>query len=155
MIFESTFDVPILKEELWSSFVDHPELLIPLLPDCREFEIISENEYNAKFKVGISSIKGTMKFHFFDIEKKIPSQIKLKGRGTGIRSVVDMETIINLENIPDGSTKILLNSDIKVSGLIAGVGGRLIHMFTEKKINELYKSIKEDIENKSGIIPTC
>jgi len=130
MIFEKTFEVPVPREKLWSSFVEHPELLIPLLPDCQEFETISENEYKAKFKVGISSIKGTMNFQFFVIEKKSPSQIKLKGHGTGISSVIDME----------------LNSDIKVSGLIVSVGTRLLHTFTEKKVNELYKSIKEDIE---------
>jgi len=146
MIFEKTFEVPVPREKLWSSFVEHPELLIPLLPDCQEFETISENEYKAKFKVGISSIKGTMNFQFFVIEKKSPSQIKLKGHGTGISSVIDMESIISLENTPDGSTKVLLNSDIKVSGLIVSVGTRLLHTFTEKKVNELYKSIKEDIE---------
>ena len=146
MIFEKTFEVPVPREKLWSSFVEHPELLIPLLPDCQEFETISENEYKAKFKVGISSIKGTMNFQFLVIEKKSPSKIKLKGHGTGISSVIDMESIISLENTPDGSTKVLLYSDIKVSGLIVSVGTRLLHTFTEKKVNELYKSIKEDIE---------
>ncbi|MDY6863792.1 MAG: SRPBCC domain-containing protein [Thermodesulfobacteriota bacterium] len=154
MIFGGAFDIPITREKMWSSFVEHPESMIPLLPDCQEFETISENEYKAKFKVGISSIKGAMNFQFFVIEKNSPSQIKLTGHGTGIRSVVDMESIINLEIIPDGGTKVLLNSDIKVSGLIASVGTRLIYTFTEKKINEFYKSIKEHVEKELDVIAT-
>jgi len=143
--FEGTFDVKAGKEKVFDFLLD-PNALANCLPDLQKVDVISDDEFKVLVKVGISFIKGDMAMTFKVIERERPSHAKLQARGTGLGSSVDMTNVFDLSDGPDGGTSMKWSADASVGGMIASIGQRLLDTGAEKMVNELFASIKENLE---------
>lgn len=144
MHFEGTFTVQEQREKVWSFLMD-PVSLGNCLPDLKKLEVISEDRFNAKIRAGISFIKGDFFFRFSVEEKRAPSYAKLKARGTGAQSSIDLDADMNLTETSDNATMILWKAEAHVRGLLASVGQRLLQSAADKIVNQLFKSIESHI----------
>ncbi len=143
--FEGTFDVKADKEKVFDFLLD-PNALANCLPDLQKVDVISEDEFKVKVKVGISFIKGDMDMTFKVVERDRPKHAKLQARGTGLGSSVDMTNVFDLIDGPDGGTSMRWKADANVGGMIASIGQRLLDTGAEKMVTELFDSIKTNLE---------
>ena len=144
MKFEGTFTVKATKETVWKFLMD-PNAIARCLPDLQEMQVIDEDRFNATIKAGVGFIKGIFKFQFSIADRNPPIHAKLIGHGTGTGSVIDMETVFDLQE-ENGGTSMKWVADAKVGGMIAGVGSRLMESASAKTIKDLFDSIRKELE---------
>lgn len=144
--YEGSFEVPAPKERVYG-FLTDPRQVSGIIPDLEGLEPVDENNFRVKAKVGISFIKGSMSFMFTFLERRPPSYAKLKGRGTGLGSSVDLEMAFTLEDRQGGGTLIRWSADANVGGLIAGVGSRLLDSAAERYIKQVTNGLQEKLRS--------
>lgn len=146
MKFDGTFDVKAPREKVWG-LISKPDNMVKCIPDLKEFEILGEDKFKASIKAGVGFIRGTLNFTFTLSDKTPQSHAKLSGHGTGTGSTVDLETIIDLSELPEGGTRMIWKAEAKIGGLIASVGQRLIEGVAQKTVTKLFDALKEELEN--------
>jgi uncharacterized protein len=144
MHYEGAFDVPATKEKVFD-FLDDPKRVTRIFPDVQSVRVIDENNFQMKAKVGLSFIKGTMDVKLTVVEKKRPTFSKLKARGSGLNSAVDLETAFTLEDGPGGGTHVKWAADAKISGMMASVGSRLIDAQADKYVKQTIASLQKSL----------
>jgi len=141
---KGSFDLKAKKEDIYKFFLD-PNRIAKCLPDLQELKVKDSDNFDAKFKVGIAHIKGTVSFNFTIAEKIENQGAKLVGKGSGVGSVIDLTIVFNLEDLPDGITRVNWEADLKIGGMLAGIGSRLLSPITKKNTEQLIKNIKKEI----------
>jgi carbon monoxide dehydrogenase subunit G len=95
--------------------------------------------------VGVGLIKGDFKFNLAIVEKQAPNKARLKGSGSGSGSSVDIDTSIQLAEVPNG-TKLDYQADVKIGGIMAGLGQRLIGGATEQAMARMFDCVRRELE---------
>jgi carbon monoxide dehydrogenase subunit G len=145
--FEGTFTVKAPIKRVFATVLD-PRQISECMPDLQRLDVKSPEEFTAVVRAGISFIKGDFTMNFRVVEKKPPSHAKLVSRGSGIGSVVDLDTSLDLSESGDGQTTMNWKADAKVGGRIASVGQRLLNGQAEKIIKELFGCLQRKLESR-------
>ncbi len=127
-------------------FLIDPKKVAGCFQDIQSIEILDPETFRAKIKTGISYIKGTFDFEFKISEKNSPIKATLKGKGTGRGSVIDLDTRIELNEMGAGATKVIWDSEVRISGTIAAAGARILEMAAGKLITLLFMNIRNELE---------
>jgi uncharacterized protein len=144
--FEGTFNTKAQKDKVFA-FVLDPNQISQCMPDLQKLEVKSADDFTATVKAGVSFIKGDFVIHFTTTDKTPPTHAKLNGRGNGIGSTVDLETVLDLSDAQDGGTTMKWSAEAKIGGRIASVGQRLISGQSEKIIKSLFDCLQGKLAN--------
>src|SRR3989475_8982571 len=101
-----------------------PKQISKCMPDLQKLDVKSKEEFTVVVKAGVSFIKGDFTLNFRLVESEPPAHAKLVARGSGIGSVVDLETIIDLSDSGDGETTMKWQAEARVGGRTTSVGER-------------------------------
>ena len=83
------------------------------------------DHFEAKIKVGISLVRGTMDMKFAISEKRDQNHARLVADGSGAGSKMHIDSVIDLTPDPEG-TKMTWAADADISGLMAGIGSQIL-----------------------------
>jgi uncharacterized protein len=145
MHYDGSFEVPLPRQKVFE-FVMDPSRITSIFPDVQDVKIIDENNFTLKAKVGISFIRGMMDVKMSIVERNAPSFARMKAKGNGLSSSVELENTFTLEEAAGGSgTLVKWAADAKISGLMASVGSRLIDAAAQKYVGEIIGSLKEKL----------
>ncbi len=144
MHYEGSFDVAAPKEKVYD-FVTDPEKVTSIFPDVQSVKVIDATNFALKAKVGMSFIKGVMDVKLSLVENKRPTFTKLKARGTGLNSSVDLESTFTLEDGAGGGTRVKWSAEAKISGMMASVGSRLIDSAADKYVKQIIGSLEKKL----------
>jgi len=128
------------KEKLWEFIVD-PGKIGKCLPDLKTLQVESADKFVAIIRVGVGPIRTDFKFRIEIIGKEPVNRVRLRAVGSGSGSSITLDTTIDLEEIPDGS-QLVYRSDVKVAGVMASLGQRLIKETADKTISGIFECIK-------------
>lgn len=144
MHHEGSFDVPAAKEKVYD-FITDPNKITTIFPDVQNVKVIDENNFTLKAKVGMSFIRGTMDVKGAMSEKKRPTTAKLKARGSGLNSAVELDSTFTMSDGEKGGTHVTWSADAKISGMIASVGSRLIDAQADKYVKQIIGSLQKKL----------
>jgi uncharacterized protein len=144
MHYDGAFDVTGNKEKVFD-FLTDPKKMTTIFPDIQNVKILDENNFTLKAKVGMSFIKGTMDVKGTISEKKRPTMAKVKARGTGINSSVDLDSIFTIADGANGGTHVTWSADAKISGMMASVGSRLIDSASDKYVKQIIGALQKNL----------
>jgi len=139
MKFEGEVQVPISAEQLWN-YIINPEKIASCFPGLKS--ITKEgDEYKVVGTTGIGFIKGDYKasVKFIKIDEANRS-VTLYAKGSGLNSNIDINAVLN---VLDNPTRLKYSADVKISGILASVGARLIDPAVNKILNDLFECIKK------------
>jgi len=143
--YDGSFEVPVPKQKVYD-FVMDPAKIASIFPDVQDVKVIDENNFTLKAKVGISFIRGMMDVKMNIVERRPPSFARMKAKGNGLSSSVELENTFNIEDAGSG-TLVKWAADAKISGLMASVGSRLIDAAAQKYVAEIIGSLKEKLSS--------
>ena len=147
MHYDGSFDVPVAKQKVYE-FVMDPMKITSIFPDVKDVKVIDENNFTLKAKVGISFIRGMMDVKLAIVERTPPTYAKMKAKGNGLSSSVELENTFTMEDGPGGvGTVVRWAADAKIAGLMASVGSRLIDAAAQKYVTEIIGSLKEKLSS--------
>ena len=144
MNFEGSYDVKAPRERVWAYVID-PNKIGKCLPDLKSLEVQGDDKFTAVVRVGIGPIKSDFRFRLEIVEKTPPAHARLKGSGIGSGSSVDLDTSIDLTEI-EGHTRLAYRADVKVGGVMAGLGQRMMGSATERTVNEVFECVRREVE---------
>ena len=144
MNFEGAYEVKAARDKVWEFIID-PNRIGKCLPDLKSLEVEGEDKFKAIVRVGIGFMRGDFNFQLAIVEKTPPSHARLTGTGSGSGSKVDLDTSIDLIE-ENGGTKLVYKADLKIGGVMSGLGNRVIAGTTEKTVNEVFASAKRQLE---------
>jgi len=145
--YDGSFEVPVSKQKVFDFIMD-PERITSIFPDVQDVKVIDANNFTLKAKVGISFIRGMMDVKLNIAERTPPAFAKMKAKGNGLSSSVELENTFTLEDAAGGSgTLVKWAADAKIAGLMASVGSRLIDAAAQKYVAEIIGSLKEKLSS--------
>lgn len=145
MHYDGSFEVQAPKQQVYA-FVTDPTKITSIFPDVHDVRQIDENNFALKAKVGISLVRGMMDVKMTIVERNPPNFAKMRAKGNGLSSSVDLENTFTMEDAPGGrGTIVKWAADAKISGLMASVGSRMIDAAAQKYVNEMIGSLKQKL----------
>jgi uncharacterized protein len=137
--------VPGSQQTVWNLLLD-PQTLARTLPGCESLEPVGENQYKMRMKLAISSVQGLFDTTVHLQDPIAPTSYRLEIDGKGKIGFVKGGGTFRLE--PDGETATVVHyeGDVRVGGLIAGVGQRLLDMTSKMLIKRFFSSLTEIVE---------
>lgn len=131
--------VPASPEMVWQTLVD-PAKLASVIPGCHELNLVGENEYEAVVTLGVGPVSGRFKARIKLSDMDPPNSLTLSGdvngplgssRGSGHVSLVPSAA----------GTEVSYDYEIKISGKVAAIGGRMLDNATRMVINQFFKRL--------------
>ena len=141
MMFEGSYELTVPQKTIWDFIID-PARIGKCLPDVKSLEVESESKSIAVIRVGVGPIRTDFKFRIEIVEKQPISHVRLKATGAGSGSRIDLDTVIDLGESAGGCT-LSYRSDVKVGGLMAGLGQRLMKDTADKTISGIFECIRQ------------
>jgi len=147
MHYDGDFVVPASKQKVYDFVVD-PAKITSIFPDVQDVKVIDKDNFTLKAKVGISFIRGMMDVKMTVVERNPPSFARMRAKGSGLSSSVELENKFNIEDAPGGAgTRVKWAADAKIAGLMASVGSRLMDAAAQKYVSEIIESLKEKLSS--------
>jgi carbon monoxide dehydrogenase subunit G len=143
LMFEGTYELTVDQKTIWNFIID-PARIGKCLPDLKSLEVESENESIAIIRVGVGPIRTDFKFRIETVEKQPNSHLRLKSAGTGSGSSINLDVVIDLRERLGGCT-LFYKSDVKVGGIMAGLGQRLMKDTADKTIAGIFECIRKQV----------
>lgn len=134
--------VPAPQEQVWDALLD-PNVLAKTLPGCESLEPIGENQYRMRMKLAISSVQGLFDATVHLKDPQPPTSYRLEIDGKGKIGFVKGGGTLQLEPEGESSTVVRYEGDVRVGGMISGVGQRLMDMTSKMMIKRFFSSLTE------------
>ena len=143
MILEGTYELAVPEKTVWDFIID-PAKIGKCLPNIKSLEVESEDKSVAVIRVGVGPIRSDFKFRIEIVEKQPTNHVRLMAKGTGYCNTLDMDTTIDLQERPEGCS-LAYKSDVKVGGVLAGLGQRLMKDTADKTITAIFECIRNNV----------
>ncbi len=129
-------------DEVWEALLD-PQILVRTIPGCERLETTGENTYAMTVTVGVAAIRGTYAGTCSLHDLSAPSSLKLSAEGSGAPGTIAADVDVRLEDLGDGTTSVVYDSDMSVGGMIAGVGQRMLGSVSRRLSAEFLEAVDE------------
>ena len=135
---------PVGREELWRVLHDAQQMA-KWIPGCERLEQVGPDRYAATLKVGVAAIKGSYTGFVEIRDKQFPDRYNLLIEGNATPGFVKGIGTLELTDLGNGRTKLLVRGDAQVGGLIASVGQRFLAGIARQMTQQLLKNIEREV----------
>ena len=135
------------RRQVWEALLD-PHVLAETLPGCQTFESIGENHYRIKLKLVLAAIQGLFEGTVLIQDIKSPESYKLHIEGTGRIGFVSGDGHFRLAKLGATETVVHYEGDVRIGGMIASVGQRLMDMTSKMMIRKFFSSLAKILSEK-------
>ena len=140
MKIKGSYTFPAHAEEVWDLLLDQ-ENLRHCIPGVESFTETSPDHFDAVMKVGVAAIRGTYKGKVAIVDRQPPQQYTLQVEGSGGPGFVKGTAKILLE--PEGeATRVRVEGNGQVGGMLAGVGQRMLPGVAKMLMNQFFECLK-------------
>jgi carbon monoxide dehydrogenase subunit G len=137
-----TFEAPVAR--VWERLMD-PGTIAACLPGCQRFDPAGEDRYQVVLTAGVAAISGTFEATVSLADKQPERSYRLVVEGKGRPGFVSGQSLINLT--PRGTSVIVdVRGDLKVGGLVAQVGQRLLGATARTMMDRFFNCLRPMIE---------
>ncbi len=140
MKVEGSYLFPGPPEKVWDMLLDESALR-SCVPGAESLTETAADHYDAVLKVGVAAIRGTYKGKVALVEKKQPTGYTLQVEGSGGPGFVKGAAKITLAE-EGGATRVSVDGDGQVGGMIAGVGQRMLPGVAKMLMNQFFECMK-------------
>ena len=145
MKIEGTHEINAPRDVVYHAITD-PQILQRCIPGCQSLEKTEENTYIATMKAGVGSVKGTFKGNVRLEDMQAPTHYRMTVDGKGAPGFVKGTGIFNLAE-RNGGTAIAYEGEMKVGGVIAGVGQRMIEAAAKMLAHQFFTTLDKEVSS--------
>ncbi len=129
-------------DKIFQALMD-PEAIARLLPGCQELKPKGEDTYQVKMKLGLAALSGAYQGVVEVSEKRPPEHLRLRVDSRGPWGFANGDGTLSLAG-QDGGTKIDYAGELKVGGMIASVGQRLLDGAARMVIGQFFQNLEKE-----------
>lgn len=148
MEFDNTLEVPLPPPEAWKVLLDI-QRVATCIPGAELTEVVDEFTYKGKVAVRLGpvalSLVGQARLEDVD---HVGRKARVKVHGADSKGRGSTDSLIDFRLEPAGAgTRVLIHSDVKLSGSIAqyGRGSGMIHSFASQLIGQFGEALKAQL----------
>ena len=145
MKIQGTHELDASREVVYRALSD-PQILQRCIPGCESLERTDENVYVATMKAGIGPVKGTFKGNVRLEDMQPPLHYRMIVDGKGGPGFVKGSGEFNLTE-QNGGTAVAYEGEMKVGGVIAGVGQRMIEAAAKMLAAQFFNTLAREIKD--------
>ena len=145
MQFSGTVSIAAPRDAVWAFLMD-PNQVGSCGPGVESIEVIDDDHFKAKAKVGVGFISARFVVDMTVAERTEPDLAILKAHGQAPGSAVDATADMRLSGPAEGPTTMDWSADVAIAGTIASVGARLIEGTANKMIGQTFDCIRSKLE---------
>jgi uncharacterized protein len=145
MQFSGTVQIAAPRDRVWAFLMD-PNQVGSCGPGVESIDVIDEDHFKAKAKVGIGFISARFVVDMTVAEREEPELAVLKAHGQAPGSAVDATANMRLSGPPEGPTTMDWSADVAIAGTIASVGARLIEGTANKMIGQTFDCVRTKLD---------
>jgi len=147
MKIEQEFTINAGADKVWAFLVD-PERVAAALPGAEITEKIDDTTYKGGMGVKVGPLSatyaGTVSFTLDEAAKS--ATVHAKGQGKAGMGSADMRMVSNVVALSDDETRVTVDADLTVTGILAQFGRGMIEQVSKKMFGEFTKAVKEELE---------
>ena len=145
MEVKGTYHIDADPKRVWEGLMS-PELLARCVPGCQQLEQTGDRAYAVKLKAGIGAVSGiyTGTVRIYDIEE--PRSFRMSGEGKRAGSSASGTGLITFAP-ENGGTRLYVEGEARVTGIIARVGQRLIGSAARVLMDQFFNAAKSALES--------
>ena len=140
MKVKGQYSVDVPQRRVYEALLD-PEILARTLPGCESLEPIADNQYRMKMKLAVAGVQGLFEGKVSLEDQQPPESFRLRVGGQGKIGFVKGNGRLTLRPSDPSTTVIEYEGEVKIGGIIAGVGQRLMDMTTKMMIKRFFTSL--------------
>jgi uncharacterized protein len=133
-------DIP--REVLWRTIQDK-EVLKRTLPGCKAFVEVEDNVFESELGISIGPVKGVFTGDVRQLDKEEPEFYRLLVTGRGKPGEIDADAEMTLTETEEG-TVLLCQAEVKLTGILASVGQRVMSGVAKVVIGQFFKDIDKE-----------
>jgi len=145
MQFSGTVEINAPRDRVWAFLLD-PNQVGSCGPGVESIEVVDEDHFKARAKVGIGFISARFVVDMSFVERAAPDRARIGAHGQAPGSAVDATAEMNLSGPPEGPTTMAWSADVTIAGTLASVGARLIEGTANKMIGQTFSCIRTKLE---------
>ena len=149
MEFDNSFEVPLPPAEAWTVLMDIRRIA-PCMPGAELTEVVDDKNYKGKVAVRLGPVAlafaGVVTFEEIDNANRT-ARVKAQGTDTKGRGGANAVASFRVEATPAGGSKVLVHTDLNLSGSVAqyGRGVGLIQTTAAQIMNQFANNLKAQI----------
>ncbi|MBS4190497.1 carbon monoxide dehydrogenase subunit G [Bacillus sp. FJAT-49705] len=132
----------IPREVLWRTIQDK-EVLKRTLPGCKSFVEVEDNVFESELGISIGPVKGIFTGDVRQVDRKEPEFYRLLVTGKGKPGEIDADAEMVLLETEEGTVLQCL-ADVKLTGILASVGQRVMSGIAKVVIGQFFKEIDKE-----------
>jgi hypothetical protein len=134
-----TFNAPAAA--VWDMLMD-ADVLKGCVPGCDELEALGDDRYRATLTVNVAAVSGTYQGLVAISDRQEPSSYRMSVEGSGRPGFVNGSALIALTD-RGAETDVDVTADVKVGGLIAAVGQRLLGSVSKTMMDRFFACLTD------------
>ena len=138
--------IEVKPEDLWKAIID-PEVLKKCIPGCKDVIAVSHEEYSMKLNLKVGAVGGSFEGKIKLSNLEPPNKCTLDVSGSGSLGTGSGIAKINISKNNELNSMIEYESLGEVSGLVAGVGQRILYGVAKHLIKKFFSEIKNHFLN--------
>ena len=146
MTIQGTHNFPRPPAQVYEALND-PAILQQTIPGCEKLEATAPDEYSAQLKIGLAAVKGSYAGKVRLSDQEPPNRFTLHLEGKGNPGFVQGTARVELKE-KNQTTELHYTADVKVGGLIAAVGSRMVEAAAKKMATDFFQKFSTALEGK-------
>ena len=144
---EETIKAP--RQDVWDFLID-PHKATQCAPGLQSVEVISDTNFKCTVRAGVGMIRGNFNFDINWNNIDEPTHAEMVANGNAAGSAVQMNSTLDLSDTDDGGTLMKWSANVRVSGKLAGVGGRLMNPVADRMTKDIFVCIRSKLEDSNA-----
>lgn len=145
MDFNGEEQIKAPREDVWAFLMD-PHKSTECAPGLQSVEVIDDTHFKCTVRAGVGMIRGSFDFDVAWQDTTEPSHAQMVANGNAAGSAVQMTSTMDLDDDGDGGTLMKWSANVRVSGKLAGVGGRLMNPVADRMTKDIFGCIRSKLE---------
>jgi uncharacterized protein len=155
--FDNSFEVPLPPSDTWAVLMD-VRRIAPCMPGAELTDIVDEKNYKGKVAVRLGPVAlafaGLVTFEEIDNATRT-ARVKAQGTDSKGRGGANATASFRVEDAPGGGSKVLVHTDLTLSGSVAqyGRGVGMIQTTAAQIMNQFANNLKAQIARDGAAMP--
>ena len=149
MRFQGDVTIETPRERAWA-FLTDPRQVTQCAPDVQSLKVVDDRRFLVGVRAGVGPIKGTFTCAVMWLERDAPERARVQARCKVPGSTVDLMTVMTLTDPGDGRTLLHWESDVQISGLLAGLSGPLIQSAADAVLQRVFVCVNAKLRASSS-----
>lgn len=143
MTLEGNYTVNAARETVWELLMD-PEVLARITPGITSLEKVDEDNYKAVAQLKIGPVGGAFSGNLNLSDRKKPESFSLSIQQNSKIGNANAVVHMNLTTTAGGQTGVAYTGEVKLSGMLSTMGGRVITPVAKMLAQQFFEALEKE-----------